>query len=77
MVPRQFIELLKRDRWGRLRCEHGPAMIVAAIISRGAKRAVDPTKFMPSYIAPKREAQEMNWQAKMLELRSVIEGAGA
>ena len=51
-------------------------MIVAAIVSSGAKKAVEPTKFMPSYTAEKREAPEMDWQSKMVELRGVIAGVG-
>lgn len=76
MVPRRFLALLKRDKESRLRSEYGPALIVAAIVSSGAKRAVEPTKFMPSYTAKKRETPEMDWQSKMVELRGVIAGVG-
>lgn len=66
MVPRQFYALLERKRVATLEKEHGPAMVVSAIITMlGGKKQkkVKITDYMPSWRSQPKE--EMSWQDQL------------
>jgi hypothetical protein len=77
MVPRQFFALLERKRLADLEREHGPALIVTALITLlGGKKSkkAKVTDYMPSW---KTEAKkEMPWEEQMAIIRGLHSALG-